>query len=455
MQFVRGLLVARFLGPYLFGIWGFLTLVQQYLMYSSLGFQYAINVELAVNTLTDKERQAKYIGAALAMTTFIALVLVLIGSWVQFGQVPLFEKYGFNQYAFALSLIVGLAHLKEVFANVYRVYGKLGRIMAAELLIAFLPLLVVFFYRDEALVVALLAAMGLSSLMAILIFSIKAPFPLAPQINLSLVRHMLVIGIPLLVYNLSFALITIAGRTVVSIYYSVEELGFFTLANSITTATLLGLKAVTWVVFPAVLTKTRKGLPDEEVRQTVYKVNDLYSTAVFLVVFSMILLAPLLTIILPQYQPVINILSILLLMQAVLSVIFGYNTIAIARNKQLKVAVISIVTVILITLVSIFIAWMDWEVFWVAIAMLAGSLLFVLFQAQLGSRLMHNGRLQPGYLTTVLPLGSIVAMGLFLVGSLFGSPLVFGILGLLVFIITRRSSLQHLWNFAWQKFQSA
>ncbi|MBK8905700.1 MAG: oligosaccharide flippase family protein [Anaerolineaceae bacterium] len=454
MQFVRGILVAKFLGPYLFGIWGFLTLMQQYLMYTGFGFQHAINVELAVNALSDKERQAKYINVAWTMTLLIAVLLAVIGAYVQFRDVPLFTKYNFYQYTFALSLIVGLSHLKEVFSNIYRVYGQLNRIMLGEILVATLPLIVVFFYRDEALILAVLAATCVSSLIAILIFIIRPPFALALEFDFPAAWQMMAIGIPLLVYTLSYALITTMGRTVVSIFYSVEELGYFSLANSITYATLLGLRAVTWVVFPSILTKTRDGLPDDEVRKIVNKVNDLYSTAVFLVVFIMILLTPLLNIFLPQYKPVVSILSVMLVMQAVLSVIFGYNTIAVARNQQLKVAGISIIAVIFITLLSGLIGLLKWDVFWIAIVMLGGSILFVVLQAQLGSRLMNNGNIQKGYLTDVLPLGSMIAMAFFVVGSIMNTPAPFGVIGLVVFLISRRHSIQQLSSFAWNKFQS-
>ena len=38
--FIRGLVLAKFLGPVSFGIWGFLTLILQYFTYSTLGINY-------------------------------------------------------------------------------------------------------------------------------------------------------------------------------------------------------------------------------------------------------------------------------------------------------------------------------------------------------------------------------------------------------------------------------
>ena len=294
LLFVRGILVAKFLGPYLFGVWGFLMLMNQYLSYTSFGMQYAINVELAVDSVDNVRQQEKYIGVALTVTAIIAAILALIGLAIQYFEIPLFEKYSFNQYALALGVIVGMTHLKEILTNVYRVHGKLVRIMIGEFLFAFIPLLAALTFRGEALITALLLAMAGSSLITLVVYLVKAPFKIVPQLDRAATKYLLVIGIPLLIYNLSFALMTIAGRTIVSIFYSVETMGFFAMANSITVATLLGLRAVIWVVFPKVLTRTRLGLPDEEVASTVNKLNDLYSTAVFLAVFVMILFLPLL-----------------------------------------------------------------------------------------------------------------------------------------------------------------
>jgi len=51
---------------------GLLTLVQQYLSYSSLGLQYAVNVELSTADSTDAERRGLFIGSSFAAMTVIS-----------------------------------------------------------------------------------------------------------------------------------------------------------------------------------------------------------------------------------------------------------------------------------------------------------------------------------------------------------------------------------------------
>ncbi|MBE2197596.1 MAG: oligosaccharide flippase family protein [Anaerolinea sp.] len=448
LQFVRGILLAKMLGPLLFGVWGFLTLMIQYLSYTGLGLQYAINVELAVKEGDDSQtHHAHLIGVTLTATVLIAIVLLLAGFAIQSFQIPLFTKYSFSQYALVLALLIGLTHLNQVYANIYRVYQKLGRITAYEFVLAFLPLAAIFFFRDEQLVMASLLAMVLANVIGILVYTFYAPFPIQFLWDAPLLRYLLALGIPLLIYNLSFWLITLVGRTIISIFYSVETMGYFSLANNITNATLLGLRAVAWVVFPTVLVKTRYGLPDDRVRQTVRKVNTVYGTAVFLAIWGMILLTPLLFIILPQYQSSIQVLIILLLSQAVLSMTFGYNSLAIARKQHIKVAGIALIAVGVVFALGLAAAWSGMDMLWVATAMLVGSIVFSLLQAWLGERLIQQDQTVGKYWFQVMSAGSFIAVTLALTGCLTGHYLIFNMLGVLAFSVGNRSALKQLWQY--------
>ncbi len=455
MLFIRGILVAKILGPYLFGIWGFLMLINQYLSYTSFGIPFAINVELSVDSLHDAKRQEKYIGVSLSIALIVTAVLVFFGLVIQYFSLPIFEKYSFNQYALALAVIVGMTHLKQILTNVYRAYGKLHRIMIGEFLFAFIPLLAVLFFRGEILITALLVAMAVSSLITLIIYLVKAPFKIVPQLQRAAIKHLLVIGLPLLIYNLSFALMTIIGRTIVSISYSVETMGFFAMANSITVATLLGLRAVIWVIFPRVLSKSRSDLPDEKVARTINKLNDLYSTAVFLAVFVMILLLPLLFAILPQYKPAASVLTIMLLTQAILSVVAGYNAVAIARKKQMLVAINAIIAVVFIGILGGLFAWLQFDYIWVAVAMLIGGIVYTVLQTRLGTQLVSIENWHQGSLQSILPFGSIIAIVLILIGVRIGLPWLFTGLGLVVYLWFRRDAVGRLWNFAVAKLTVA
>lgn len=448
LRFVRGILVARFLGPYFFGIWGFLLLVQQYLSYTSFGLQYATTVELAIQSIDKDEKRNEIIANVLSTTLMIATCLVLLGGSIQLTGITLFEKYSSSGYIAVMGIIVGIYHLQQVFTNIYRVYGQLGRIVFAELLNAVLPLVVVFVFKDEELIAALLGAMVLSGIISLVIFVLRSPFEISFSFNPVLVRRLLSTGIPLLAYNVSFHLIAVTARTIISAFYSVETMGYYSLANSVTSVTLLGVNAVTWVFVPRILFKARESVADHVVAKTVQKINDLYGTSVFLAVFGMILLLPLLFIFLPQYKPAGKTLDVLLLSQAILSISFGYNQVAIARKQQLKVAGISVIAVIVVLGLGLSVAFLKFDFVWIAVSVLAGSFVFTLLQTRLGSQTLN---VRSGYLKNVLPLGSLIATVLFLLGILSGYPVFLGGTGLVVFVLANKAKLSLLVDFAYRK----
>lgn len=451
LQLIRGIWVAQILGPYFFGVWGFLMLVQQYLSYTSLGMQYAVNVELATAAEKDITHKERIIHTAFTATVGLTFVLILSGLVIQIFALPLFAKYSFNQYAFAISLIAGLLHIRQVLTNVYRIYGQLGRIAVTELFEATVILLAALWFRGEQLIFAQLGAMVLSGLFGVVVFLYNPPFQLAFSFDRNYTQQMIKMGIPLLIYNLSFQLITMSARTLISIFYSVETMGYYSLANTITTATLLGLNAITWVIFPNVLANVRDGLPLETVKVTVQKVNTLYSTAVFLLVFGFIITLPLLFLVLPQYKDAGAVLETLLLSQAVLAVSFGYNCVAIARKQQLQVAVISMVAVVVVVAVGLLTSWLQWGFVWVAVGVLLGAFVFTIWQAQVGIRLVSGRKPTLADLMIVFPWASLVAVLCFLLGNMTNGRLLWQSIGLAIFVGGNLRELQQLRRFALHK----
>jgi len=444
LNLLRGIIVAKFLGPQMFGVWGFLMLMQQYLSYTSLGLQYSITVELTTTSIVEQEKQVRFMGSAFAMTTVISCGLVLLGFGIQVSEIPLFEKYSFNQYAFVLGVIVGTQHFQHLFTNIYRVHGKLTRIAVSEMVSAVIPLTVVLIFRGSDLINPLLVALMVSGFLSISIYLIRAPFKIVFGFNVGYWKQLLAIGVPLLVYSASFYLITISARTIISIFYPAETMGYYSLANTITTATLLGLNSVGWVIFPDILSRTHSSVPDDLAMGVVRRVNDLYGTSVFLAVFGVILGLPMLFFFLPQYQSAADTLSVLLLSQAILSISFGYNCIAIARKEHLKVAGISMIAALVVTGLSLLAVLFKLNFTWIAVAALVGAFVFTLLQARLGVRLLGQENTEIGFVTGVLPWGSLAATLIFLVGILIGYSTFAGLIGVTIFIITSRRKIEQL-----------
>jgi hypothetical protein len=72
-------------------------------------------------------------------------------------------------------------------------------------------------------------------------------------------------------------------------------------------------------------------------------------------------------------------------------------------------------------------------------------------QARLGVRLLNSERVQPPTWTSMLPLGSLVAVAVLLASVLLGVTVQGGLVALAVFLLTNRPRLLTLWHFSVQK----
>ena len=74
IKFISGVLIAKILGPELYGIWALIVLVRQYLMYTSFGIKYAITVKLS--TSKNDVNKPLYISSSVHIILFVALILL-------------------------------------------------------------------------------------------------------------------------------------------------------------------------------------------------------------------------------------------------------------------------------------------------------------------------------------------------------------------------------------------
>ena len=75
LQLGRGFLLARFLGPFYFGIFGFLLLIQQYLVNTNFGVNHALNVKLSTKEI-DLPTSKSFVYASLFITTVSSLIFI-------------------------------------------------------------------------------------------------------------------------------------------------------------------------------------------------------------------------------------------------------------------------------------------------------------------------------------------------------------------------------------------
>ncbi|MCD4704924.1 oligosaccharide flippase family protein [bacterium] len=447
LQAIRSILIAKILGPHFFGIWGFLMMVEKYLFMTSFGVPNALNLELSTNSSDNFSEKKKIVGSGLFIIIIVAVVLFVCGFGVKFLNIKTFEPYLLGKYINYLILLSILNHFKQILI-IYRLQGKLNKNILSDLFLAISLLSIIYFFREESLIQALLLTNIVAIFISIIVFLIHIPIPLSIICDIELLKRILLIGIPLVVYNFSFYLISLSARTVISCYYLVEEMGYYSFATTLSNVSFLGINAIVWVLFPNILNKIKEGTVQKVTYQAVAKINTLYETSVFLIIYGMILISPVIFYFLPEYKQAESVLSILLLSQGFFSISFGYRSLALARRKQKIVAASAIMAFIIVVICSLFSSYYNLDYKWIAVSVLIGSFFYAIFQTIIGTKILQiNGFSWIGY----LPLGSIIAVFSALLLIVLDLTFCGGVLGLFIFIITNKNRLKSLWVFLYQK----
>ena len=390
LKFIQGIYVAAILGPVYFGLWGFITMFIEYLKLSSLGNQYSINIELS--TIEKGEGQnndviGRLISSSLLVTILLSIIVVLpIFVFFHF-DIFVFSEYDISNYLLVILTFTILNNISLIFTNIYRSYTNLTRIIISELIFGILPFLCIFIYTGTSLIYAMLQAMLIARFINIIMFSVKFPYPINFTFDFVLIKRIVYVGFGLLIYNLSYNLAFLSARTTISIFYSIKEMGYFSLAYTITSASLLGLNALTYAVYPKILYKLREEGDNGMSYSFLKKATKLYSIIITIIVLFMILIAPLVFYFLPAYSDVTETLNILLLAQALYSYSMIHASVSFARKKQYSVAFFNLVLLGGFVLVSLLLGYLKVSFNIISLALLSYILIYSIWQIRFANKL--------------------------------------------------------------------
>ncbi len=451
LNFLRVIIAAKILGPFYFGIWGFLNLLVQYLSHTLLGIQYAINLELAIREPDNADKEVRMISSALFLTLVISSIIVFFAFLVNFVGLTIFTEYQFEKYGLLVGLVVALLHFQQVFFNIYRVYGRLYTIAFAELIVSISMLVVLFLFKGDDLIYTLFVTWIASMFISLLFFLIAPPVRLKVVCFAAESMMLLKVGLPLLIYNLAYYLIVVSSTTILSVFYSVETMGYYTLSNGISNAILLGINAVLWIFFPVFLTRLKEGSTEEETKHLIEKITNNYVAAVFVIFILFLLFSPLLYWGLEKYSPAETTLNLLLVTQIILASNFAANTLSMARRKYLHLTFLSLISTVVVTLFSLIFAFFNMPYYWIAFSTVLGAIAF-----SVATRIYLHKQI-PGIRADIFRITSRrIALFVILIGNLFFHSYLYLLngVGILIYLIYNGNRLKDLFEIVKSKMVS-
>jgi len=149
----------------------------------------------------------------------------------------------------------------------------------------------------------------------------------------------------------------------------------------------------------------------------------------------------------PQYGPARGVLDVLMISQAMLCMTFGYNCVAIARKKQLRVAYVAMISVAITSGLGMVAAVVRMDYIWIGVAVAVGVCAYTILQAYVGLRLIGAERRDAGWFRAILPWSSVLAGLAYLVGAATGYRELGWIIGVSIFARGNLDPLRRLYSF--------
>lgn len=353
VSFLKINLLALELGPHTYGSWGFIRLIWQYLGFLTLGIHFSVNVLIASNK-DDNITIKKLSNAALSITTVMFMVLLAASLLIFLFDVTPFEKYEIGSLIIATVAIGMLKNINITSINIARNFDKLYTIGFYYFISEFLIIFIIKVFNKQDLLSYVIYATLVIELAYSIIFVVNHKFRFKFTFDRAIINVLITRGVKLLLYNYSLVFMFMSVRTIVAYYYNVEEFGEYTFANSLVDALFVAFASVIWVFFPKMITKL-SGTKGEESVEIISQLRAIYIPLMFFAILLIGFATFIMIYIFPEYKLFKEIFILMLLALGLRDYAFGFNTVIIAKGKEIELAKYALIAIVLNVLFSVFI----------------------------------------------------------------------------------------------------
>jgi O-antigen/teichoic acid export membrane protein len=340
IQFLTSIFLAVKFGPYYFGIWGFILLLINYINCINFGISNSVNI-LLVQNKNNVDHEKNIVANSLILIGLLSLLIIILAIYYSIFGIKAFEKYEIGNY-FYIICIIGIGfHFNSLFGTIYRVKNRLFELAFFQSIVPILLFLSLFFATGKALLQLLLSMYLIAEVAALIIFIInkKIPWGGKPSIKWSL--QVLSKGFYLFIYNMCFFFIIISTRTIISIFYSVEDFGYFTFSYTLANSMLLFLQALSIIIFPKIIDKLYSH-NKENIKNILNILNVNYITLSYGLMFLALIGFPIFIYFIPKYQETLKELNLIAITVLLYTNSFGYRAYLMAQNQEKRLSIISL-----------------------------------------------------------------------------------------------------------------
>lgn len=382
-NFLRTFIIARVLGPALFGNWNILMVIFTYGNYSHLGFLDGMNKYIPLLRGKADLKNAEHIKdvtfwiVVLATATF-CLVLVILALTVK--QVA--TVMPFNLGLLILVAVIVLAQLFAMLTSLLRIDKKFSLMAASPFLLSLfflLAVLLLFRFYDNKLYGALLS-MALSYLLVNLYIMYKGRYAFRPIWDFSAVKNIFWIGLPVIIIQITYGFFVSIDRWMIIGFIDQLHVGYYGLGITMSNFLFGAFSMVAFTTYPTMLEMFgRTG--DHGASQKLIEQSSLALGYVLAVICPLccFCIPFLVAYFLPAYLPGIFSAVVLSLGAYFLSLTTIFGNYLVSVNKQWDVLKIQAVTIILCLALDFLFIKFGWGINGVAVATVLAYFFYSLF----------------------------------------------------------------------------
>ena len=439
LQFINSILLVNTLGEYSYGIYGFILMFTVYALYFNLGLNESLNAEYALNK-ANKNLSSELWNTTLSFCITWYLILTLAAFATLHFLPDIFSKYDFAEYGYLLIITCVLHNISTIYATLYKLHGKTIKVNIQQLLPQIGILIIIVFGKNVASINSVVTALLATNVISLLICLINPPEKFKFGFKCGTLGLLLKRGISLLLYNLSFQLLTILALSIVSFLYSVEQMGCYSLANSITNGVIMAGGAFLYIFSPKIINKM--GESADACKVLIKKFEQIYNVFIDFISIISILFVWVISKFYPDYgDTFVIIYSILVAGRIINNASTGYSTFLIAIKKEHKLVASGIISICF----SAFIYWLIYiysgSIFWIPLTIFVSSIVFSWLVISLGQlELYHKIKISQTIGLTIGQYKWMIFSMVFIYAFICPSTYVL-IVGLITYVLFNRSNI--------------
>jgi len=354
IQLINSLFIAVYLGPYYLGIWGFISLVIQYISLANFGISNSTNAIASINR--HKEWYlSKLLGTAFGMLIGLSILVLFFFLFNRMFNINIGEKYNFVEFLPFILLIAIFGYFNTLMLNFLRIFGKLYEIALSQSLFPILVLLLITHLKGKDLLWGIMVVNCFAVIFSFCMFLIRCPVKFRISLITRLIKKIQRKGFHLFISNTAFYLILLSTRSFVSAFYGVAEFGYFTFSFLLSNSILLLLESLSFLIYPKMLNRFATGTP-KKIHILINNIRDTYITVSHILIHAAILVFPIFLVVFPQYETSSSAFKMISLTIVLVTNSFCNSGLLVAKNKENKLGFLALIVLfvnVIITFVTV------------------------------------------------------------------------------------------------------